>query len=224
MTAQSWQALETEAAALLARGEVGRAAHLLIAAIELAPDEARLYQQLVRVALLAGGTQTAVSAALELRRLDAGNPQYAYLHAVASLAHGDVDGAQGVLEQALTLAPHSWEVRQALAQTCRIKKDDARALALLGEAVRLAPTSPGPVNDYAVLLLEGGRAAEARVALERAAHEHPADAGVQLNLALACAKLRDATAARRHAQQAQASEDAGVREQASRILAQLDVQ
>lgn len=74
----------------------------------------------------------------------------------------------------------------ALAQTCRIKTDDARALALLGEAVRLAPTSPWPVNDDAVLLLEG--------ALERAAH----------------------------AQQAQASEDAGAREQASRILAQLD--
>jgi Flp pilus assembly protein TadD len=221
MTAQAWQALEAEAAALLARGEVGRAAHALIAAIDLAPDEPRLYQQLVRVALLAGGTQTAVSAALELRRLDASNPQYAYLHAVASLAHGDVDGAQGILEQALASAPASWEVRQALAQTWRIKKDDARALALLDEAVRLAPTAPGPVNDYAVLLLERDRPADARAALERAAAAHPDDAGVQLNLALACAKLRDVDAAKRHAERAQASSDAGVREQAGRLLAQL---
>lgn len=218
MSARTWKTLQAEAAGQLERGEVGRAAHTLIEAIELAPDEPRLYEQLIRVALLAGGTQTAVNAALELRRLGPHKPEYAYLHAVASMAHGDIDGAEAVLEQARRGAPDAPEVLQALAQVYRLKRRDEAALALLAQAVERLPTAPALVNDYAVLLLERDRPREARAALERL----PAGAaGTALNLALACAKLGDVDAARRHAGAAQASDDAELRAQAERLLATL---
>lgn len=221
MDAKTWKTLQAEAAECLERGEVGKAAEALIDAIELAPREAHLYEQLIRVTLLAGSTQTAVSAAVELRRLDGENAQYAYLHAVASLAHGDVDGAQTVLEEALRFAPDSWELRQALAQTWRAKKQDGKALALLEEAVRRAPDAPGPVNDYATLLIERGQVADARIALERAERSHPDDGGLQLTLALACVKLGEREAAKVHAQNASRVEDADVKAQAVQILAML---
>ncbi len=220
MTTKSWKALQARAAEELARGDLEKATHTLVEAAELAPNEPRLYEQLVRVALLDGRTQTAVSAAFELRRLEPYNPQYAYLHAVASMAHGDVEGARGILDEALRHAPKSWEVRQALAQVSRLLKDDARAKALLAEAVALAPTEPGPVNDYALLLLEGDEAGPARAALDTALAVHGDDPALNLNAALACAKLGDAEGAVRHAEKAKAG-DGEMREQAERLLAQL---
>ncbi len=220
MTDRSWRELQADADAHLKKGEVGRAAHTLIAAIELAPDQPQLYQQLVKVALLAGGTQTAVEAAARLVALQVNDPDSHYLHAVASLAHGKPDDAKASLEATLELAPKSWQARQALAQVCTILKEAPRARQLLEEAVRIAPTEPGPAAELAVLLLAAEDAAGAKGVLEPAVRANPYDAGLHLNLALAAAKLGDRALQTSAAQTAltHAKDDRSIAEQAQRLL------
>lgn len=220
MPDRSWKELQADADAHLRKGEVGRAAHTLIAAIDLAPDQPQLYQQLVKVALLAGGTQTAVEAAARLVSLNVDDPDSHYLHAVASLAHGKADDARQSLEQTLRLAPKSWQARQALAQVCTLLKDGGRARQLLEEAVRIAPTEPGPATELAVVLLAADDARGAKAVLEPAVRANPYDAGLHLNLALAAAKLGDRALQQSAAQAAltHAKDDGSIREQAQRLL------
>lgn len=221
---RSWRGLEADANAALQKGEVGKAAHLLIDAIDLAPNETGLYKQLVQVALLAGGTETAVKAATELKRLEPHNAEASYLLAVAAMAHGDFGLAETTLDAAAKQAPRSWQIKQAQAQVARALKKEGRARQALEEAVALAPTEPPVVNDYAVLLLELDEAARAKDALTKALAAHPDDGGLHLNLALAFAKLKDVAKAKQHAEHAKTSGEADVREQAARLLARLSPQ
>lgn len=224
MTPKTWRQLEADANAHLAKGEVGKAAHLLIDAIDLAPAETGLYKQLIQVALLAGGTETAVKAATELRRLEPHSAEASYLLAVAAMAHGDFALAEETLDAAAKQAPRSWQIKQAQAQVARALKKEGRARQALEDAVALAPSEPSVVNDYAVLLLELDEAARAKDALTKALAAHPHDAGLHLNLALAFAKLNDVAKAKQHAERAKTAGDADVREQAARLLAQLTPQ
>ena len=216
-----WQQLKTRAREQLTHGDVGLAAHTLVEAIALEPDEPSLYVDLIQVCLLAGSTSDALKAAFELRRIDPNNAKYAYLHAMASLAGGDVHAAHHILEEALRKAPDSWEARQSLAQVMRLKKDDDRAQRLLEEAVTLAPTEEGPVNDLAVLLLEKKQPGSAVKPLQRLLKSKPNEAGAQLNLALALVQLGKKSDAKPHAQAASASTDPAIAEQAERLLRQL---
>ena len=93
MTVKTWTQLYTEASRLLQQGKVDLAAHALIEAIDLAPKEPRLYEQLIQVTLMMGSTQTAVDAAKELSRVRPG-PQSEWLQAVAAMAHGDAVDAK----------------------------------------------------------------------------------------------------------------------------------
>jgi Flp pilus assembly protein TadD len=216
-----WQELHERSRQHLAAGEVGLAAHVLVEAINLRPDEPSLYVDMVKIALLAGSTKDALSAAFELRRIEPYNPQHVYLHAMASMAAGDLKAAQRILEEALEKVPNSWEVRQALAQVVALFKDAPRAEQLLREAVDLAPTEPSPANDLALIHLGRGEGAKARGVLQRAAAAHPEHLGTQLNLALACVQAQDQAAAKVHAEAARKSDDPSVREQAERLLKQL---
>lgn len=82
-----------EATRLQQQGDLEKAAHLLIEAIDLAPKEPKLYEQLIHLTLLMGSTQTAVDAAKELVRVRPGPPSE-WLAAVAAMAHGDTEGAK----------------------------------------------------------------------------------------------------------------------------------
>jgi Flp pilus assembly protein TadD len=84
----TWKTLQASAADHLTRGDLGKAAHALVEAIELEPSEPRLYEQLIRVTLLGGSTQTAVSAAEELARLSPG-PHASHLLAARAWRRGD---------------------------------------------------------------------------------------------------------------------------------------
>lgn len=217
----SWQSLKTQAREQLLAGEVGRAAHTLVEAINGAPDEPSLYVDLIQVCLLAGSAKDALKAAFELRRIDPENGRYAYLHAISSLAAGDVHAAKHILEETLRKTPDAWEPRQSLAQVMRLQKDDARAKTLLEEAVKLAPAEEGPANDLAVLLLEKKEAVAAVPVLERLLKAKPRALGARLNLALAFVQLGQKADAKPHAQAAAKSDDPGVAEQAARLLGQL---
>ncbi|MHB8877909.1 MAG: tetratricopeptide repeat protein [Myxococcaceae bacterium] len=218
MAKKRWKELHERSRQHLAKGEVGLAAHVLVEAINLAPDEPSLYVDMVKIALIAGSTRDALNAAFELRRIEPFNPQHVYLHAMASMAAGEVPAAKRILEEALEKVPQSWEVRQALAQVSKLLKENARAEELLREAVDLAPTEPGPVNDLALMHLERNEGAKARALLEKVAAAHPEHLGTRLNLALACAQLGDEEAVREHALAAKKSEEPEVREQAERLL------
>ena len=217
----SWQALKTKAREQLLAGDVGLSAHTLVEAVRLAPDEPSLYVDLIQVCLLAGSAKDALKAAFELRRIDPHSAKFAYLHAMASLAAGDVHAAKHILEESLRKAPNSWEARQSLAQVLRLQKDDSRALQLLEEAVRLAPTEEGPVNDLAVLLLEKQQAARAVGPLEQLLAVKPDQTGAHLNLALALVQEGKQAQARLHAQAAAKSDDTAIADQARRLLEQL---
>ncbi len=216
-----WEALKTKARAQLINGDVGLAAHTLVEAVGLAPDEPSIYVDLIQVCLLAGSPKDALKAAFELRRIDGNSAKYAYLHAMASLAGGDVHAAKHILEESLRKAPESWEARQSLAQVLRLQKDDARALLLLEEAVALAPLEEGPVNDLAVLLLEKKEGARAVKALEALVKSKPAQLGARLNLALALRQAGKAAEAKPHAQAAASSEEKAIADQAVRLLEKL---
>lgn len=217
----SWQALKTKAREQLLHGDVGLSAHTLVEAVALAPDEPSLYVDLIQVCLLAGSPKDALKAAFELRRIDPNSAKYAYLHAMASLAGGDVHAAKHILEEALRKAPDSWEARQSLAQVLRLQKDEPRARTLLEEAVALAPGEEGPVNDLAVLLLEKNEAAHAVPLLEKLVKAKPSALGARLNLALALLQLGKKADAKPHAQAAAKSPDKAIADQAVRLLGQL---
>ena len=217
----SWQALKTKAREQLLHGDVGLSAHTLVEAVALAPDEPSLYVDLIQVCLLAGSPKDALKAAFELRRIDPNSAKYAYLHAMASLAGGDVHAAKHILEEALRKAPDSWEARQSLAQVLRLQKDEPRARTLLEEAVALAPAEEGPVNDLAVLLLEQNAAAPVVPLLEKLVKAKPGALGARLNLALALVQLGKKADAKPHAQAAAKSPDKAVADQAVRLLGQL---
>ena len=216
-----WQELKTRAREELLKGDVGMSAHTLVEAVGLAPDEPSLYVDLIQVCLLAGSPKDALKAAFELRRIDGNSAKYAYLHAMASLAAGDVHAARHILEESLRKAPDSWEVRQSLAQVLKLQKEEGRAMQLLEEAVELAPTEEGPVNDLAVLLLERKQGHRAVKPLERLLESKPDDLGARLNLALALVQMGKNGDAHPHAQAAAKSGDKAIADQAVRLIQQL---
>lgn len=216
-----WLELRTKGREQLLNGDVGLAAHTLVEAVHLAPDEPSLYLDLIKVCLLAGSPKDAVKAAFELRRIEPNNPEYSYVHAMASLAAGDLHAARHILEDSLRKAPDAWEVKQSLAQVLRLQKEDPRAEALLIDAVTIVPTEAGPVNDLAVLLLEKNEGARAVKPLEALIASKPNELGARLNLALALVQSGKKPEAKPHAEAAAKSTDKAIAEQAARLLQQL---
>jgi tetratricopeptide (TPR) repeat protein len=202
-------------------GRVGAAMESLRQAILRAPREPGLFREFATLCLMAGDTAEAQRAAVELRMLLPASVDAIYLHGLALLLGDKAGEAEPVLREALSKAPDSPDVRQALAKTRRKQGDDAEALRLLEEAVRLAPTALGPANDLAVLhLSRPGGADAARAVMERVLEAHPEDPGAHLNLALALVDS-DAGRALTHARRAQTSPEPHVRAQAERLVARL---
>lgn len=208
-------------AGMLARqGKVREAVVALEEAIGRAPDAVALYPELIRLYLFAQAFPKALRLAVELRSRVPESADGAYLQGLASLLSGNAQEADRLLNEALVLAPASIEARLALAQVKQARKDVRGALAILEEAVALAPTSPGPANELAVVSLgQPGRPnlARAQEVLRRALQAHPDDPGLNLNLALALADGNPAEA-RAHAKKAAAARDPAIRDQAARLL------
>jgi Flp pilus assembly protein TadD len=212
--------LQLAARVLVQQGLVGQAQAALQKALQRAPQKAELHEEFIKLCLFANSPKAALNSVLELRRLEPKNPNGPYLHGLMLLISGKVEDARRTFREALELAPQSWEARLGLARALLMgePKDLAQALKLLEEAVTLAPTEPGPVNELAVLYLARPETTpKARELLTRLLAAHPDEPGANLNMALALVKT-DKAAAARHARKAQQSTDPAVREQAERLL------
>lgn len=217
----TWKTLQATAVEHLSRGDLGKAAHALVEAIELEPTEPQLYEQLIQVTLLGGSTQTAVSAAEELTRLQPDAPHAHHLLVVSLLSQGEVERAKTVLTAAIARSPNSVELIQASAQVATIEQNPALALDLLGRAATLVPNDAVVVNDYALCLLQAKRPAEAKALLEPLFVANPKNAPLRLSLSMICLALKDLQGARAHALAAKDSDDPDTRAQAIALVNQL---
>jgi tetratricopeptide (TPR) repeat protein len=212
--------LQLAAKVLVQQGDVGKAQLALQKALQRAPKKAEVHEEFIKLCLFANTPKTALNSVLELRRLAPTNPNGPYLQGLVMLLSGNVAEARRTFREALTLAPRSWETRLGLARALLMGEppEQPEALTLLQEAVELAPTEPGPVNELAVLYLARPEtAARAKELLSRLLAAHPDEPGANLNMALALVKTDKATAAQ-HARKALQSTEPHVREQAERLL------
>lgn len=216
-----WAPLLMLSRAQAAQGELGRAVKTLGDALGRAPREPGLHEEMFKLCMLAGSPQGAMKAAIALRGLAPENARYAYLHGLATLSVGLLPQARDVFEHALQQAPEAWEIKQALAQTCSLLKDRARATALLEEIVAERPGEPGPVNDLAVeYLSRPGGAERARRVLAPVVEAHPGDAAANLNMALALERS-DRSKALEHARRAAEAADERIGQKARKLVERL---
>jgi predicted Zn-dependent protease len=99
-------------------------------------------------------------------------------------------------------------------------QDFPKAQSLLAEARRMDPSSAAVAIDLGKVYLAQGKAPESEAALAAALRLHPHSNALHYNLALALAQ-RDPQTAAEHARRATFSEDAGLRNEAERLLAEL---
>ncbi|NTX02981.1 tetratricopeptide repeat protein [Myxococcus sp. CA040A] len=178
-------------------------------------------EDLFKLYLSGGSPEGAKRTVLELRQLEPTHINYVYMHGLAVMSAGSFAEAKDLFEEALRLAPRSWQTLQALAQMHGALGERAESRRRLEEAVALVPTELGPVNDLALLLMQDDEHARAKPLLERALAAHPEDATTHLNVAVATF-LTDRAACIHHAQRAQALGEGVVREQAERLLKKLN--
>lgn len=203
----------------LLKGEVGLAIEALREALADNMEDPFLWEEIYKLSMLGGHGHNALVSAFKLRELDGNNPNYVYMHGMASLIAGQIEEAAQILEDALRRVPGSAEVRRPLAQAYELLGNKARAVELLEEAVQLDPTEPGPANDLATHYLAEGAEGKAKAErlLRPVLRAHPEELSAHLNMALALAE-RDPATARGHARKALKATEEDVRGQAQRLL------
>ncbi|MCP3165326.1 tetratricopeptide repeat protein [Myxococcus qinghaiensis] len=205
-----------------AQGSLGLGIQAGTQALEKAQGGLRraVLEDLFKLYLSAGSPEGAKRSALELRQVEPNHVNYVYMHGLAVMSAGSFAEAKALFEEALRLAPRSWQTLHALAQMHGALGERAEARRRLEEAVALVPTELGPVNDLALLLMQDDEHARAKPILEQALAAHPEDATTHLNMSVAHF-LTDRAACIHHAQRAQALGEGVVREQAERLLKKL---
>ncbi|MCE9670787.1 tetratricopeptide repeat protein [Myxococcus stipitatus] len=202
-----------------ATGGVGLAIQAATQALDLAQGGLRraVLEDLFKLYLSAGSPEGAKRSAVELRKLDARNVNYLYMHGLAMMSAGTFADAKALFEEALALSSDSWPARQALAQVHLALNERAQARQVLEAAVARAPTALEPVNDLVLVLLQDSDFARAKALLEHALATHPKDAGLHLFMAMATL-MSEPTLAIQHARQAQALGEGTVKEQAAKLV------
>ncbi|SEU03939.1 Flp pilus assembly protein TadD, contains TPR repeats [Myxococcus fulvus] len=206
-----------------AQGALGLGIQAGTQALEKAQGGLRraVLEDLFKLYLSGGSPEGAKRTAQELRQFDPSHVNYVYMHGLAMMSAAQFPEAKALFEEALRLAPRSWQTLQALAQMHGALGERAQMRRRMEEAVALVPTELGPVNDLALLLMQDDQHAAAKPLLERALAAHPDDATTHLNMAVATF-LTDRQACIHHAQKALAQGEGVVREQAERLLKTLN--
>jgi predicted Zn-dependent protease len=99
-------------------------------------------------------------------------------------AKRDAEGRK-VLEELLRIHPHHGQAHESLAKYHRLKGDAEAASHHAGEALKIRGGDPSEFLTLAAEHLAADRPREARLLLEKAAFDHPDDAGLRMKLAVA---------------------------------------
>jgi tetratricopeptide (TPR) repeat protein len=110
-----------------AEGRPHLALKFLEKALELGPDSTDALSLMVVVAMRANQPRKAVTAAEKLIKSDSHNPDFLYLHGIASLQNGNVEGARTSLESFLAARPKDSRGCLALGMTLAAQKDQIEA-------------------------------------------------------------------------------------------------
>ncbi len=202
--------------ALLAEGRLGEALSRLVSTAAGFSNEPAVWSELFDVAMLAGNTGAAQTAAVELRRLVPGADS-SYKHGVTLLLADKVADARAAFDAAIKAAPTAPEPKQGLAKCLLAEGDEAGALALLTQANQLAPADSGVANDLAILLLRKKDAGGALRVLRPVLAVNPKDDAANLNVALAYVQDGKKKDAAPHVQAVLGSDDPAIRKQAEQL-------
>lgn len=154
------------------------------------------------------------------------DPTDAAAHNGIGLLHADVNDparARAAFERTVELDPHVVSYWVNLGNARRATQDAPGAERAYREALRLDPASPDALNGVGVVLVQGGRGAEAVSWFERALASAPRFYEAWLNLGIACQESGSVVRAREAYRQVLAIAPAGTGERAaaSRLLASL---
>jgi tetratricopeptide (TPR) repeat protein len=195
-----WEETMPPAPVLLLRATIRQSRHEFEAAltdldhlVAAAPDDAQAWLTRAVVLTVRGRYREARQSCAALAPLAAPLVSRACLAPIDGLT-GKAGAARSMMEEALTSAGSAAErawAHSILGELCRWGGDAAAAERHLGEAIRLDPDDRYARGVLADLLLDAGRAGDARTVLEG----RESDDGLLLRLALAEAALRGPRAA-----------------------------
>ncbi|MFO0594225.1 MAG: tetratricopeptide repeat protein [Myxococcaceae bacterium] len=197
-------AILTLADVLVERGALGLAAELLDNAAPRLPDEALIPSRRAAIALRMKDLEAAQREARRHVELAPEDEEAWLFLAVVDTMRLHFDSAERALKYALKLNPECWRAHYHLGGLADALRQPAKAKRSYRAALRINPLAWEPMNNLAIVLLEEGTAdalREARTLLDQAIRFEltPDSVITHYNLALACLRLGDGDAARRHA-------------------------
>jgi tetratricopeptide (TPR) repeat protein len=201
--------------------DLPRAAAALSAAINLAPLEPALHEEMYFIHCAQKAWGHAAESAERLTRIAPNEVQYRYWRGVSLLKAGQLEPAQVLLEDVASRVPNPANVKHALAELQLMRGDRGQAQRLLEDALSLAPTSPAIANDLASLYTQQSEGADrAEQVLLGVLAAIPDDLLTHYNLGLVLAP-KDPKRALEHACRAAAAADNALKEQAERLIQSL---
>ncbi len=183
--------LNNFAAALLQRGESGRAERLLRRSLEIRPNQADARVNLAG-RLLARGETGEAAAMLEASLAVFPDDAAAWdLLGSARFAAGDLDAAEAAYRRGLELAPENANLHENLGALLAAAGRPREAIDELEQARKLGADSAQLHMNLGSLYMQGGMSANGLLAFRRAARADPANYGANLNLAMYYAQAGD---------------------------------
>ncbi len=159
----------------LARGELGDAAASFRAALEAAPDDARLVHAAAVAYVLAGHEAEALAICRRASCRDETGWSH-FLAGVLAARSGSHDDAAASFRAALERDPLLWPARVHLAATLARSRDVPGAVAVVDAGLTLTPRSVALQLARADVLANSGAAAEAEEAIDAALRDEPSSA------------------------------------------------
>jgi tetratricopeptide (TPR) repeat protein len=172
------------------------------ALVRLKPDEPE-FQYLFGAASLQGGNLGAAEGALgRYTSARPEDPRGCLALGITLAGQRDrAEEARAQFERCLQIDPANVEARYQLGLVFKSQGENAKAVALLEEAVGRAPRHAEALRDLGALYLQAGEASKARAVLERALALNAEDAETHFQLSRLYNRLGEAALAQRHLEQ-----------------------
>jgi len=195
MSGGAARALEVARAAFLRASRIGELADRLEALSRSLPDQDALRLALADALVLANRPSDALREATEVLRKDETRVDAMVIIARAYLAMKRLDAAEYVAVQALEVRKDDPRALAVLGHVAWHKGDAKRAMALYQESLKRDPEQPEVQNNLSVLYQDAGDPAAAQQAASEALRLDPAYREAWINLGNARRVLRDMPAA-----------------------------